>query len=273
MPAITVRRMSFAYPDELDPVILPGEPEESYTILGLSLLLPYLEPYLIRTMNAARKRIQDPALRDDIKRFSAQEGQHYREHARFNDAIRRQGFPALAALEEELARDYERFSARRSLRFNLAYAEGFEAMTTATARFFLLDRKTRPMPARVDALMCWHAIEELEHRTVAFDVYERLYGGYLYRLGAGLFAQWHLLRFVIRVARAMLDADPRWPSGYDGEAGRKRRRRGLTRRLVFGLLPKLLPTYAPWYTPRKIAFDEEMQALARRFSREAKSTS
>ncbi len=44
MQDITVRKMSFDFPDELDPIVIAGKPEASYNILGLSLLLPYLEP-------------------------------------------------------------------------------------------------------------------------------------------------------------------------------------------------------------------------------------
>jgi hypothetical protein len=72
MHDITVRRMEFDFPDEIDPVCIEGEPEESYGLIGLSLLLPYLEPYLIRTMREAKKLIRDPDLVEDLERFSAQ---------------------------------------------------------------------------------------------------------------------------------------------------------------------------------------------------------
>ena len=58
----------------IDPVVVAGDPEQSYMMIGLSLLLPYLEPYLIRTMKEAKKQISDPELIDDLERFSAQEG-------------------------------------------------------------------------------------------------------------------------------------------------------------------------------------------------------
>ena len=72
--SITVRRMRFTFPADLDPVICPGKPEESFVNVGLSLLLPYLEPYLIRSMREARKQLSDPALLADLDAFNAQEG-------------------------------------------------------------------------------------------------------------------------------------------------------------------------------------------------------
>src|SRR5262249_45636133 len=152
----------------LDPVVIEGCPEESYVLVGLSLLLPYLEPYLIRSMNVAKPHVTDPRLREELALFNGQEGQHYRQHMRFNEAIRREGFEGLAALEEERDGDYRRFTETRSLRWNLAYAEGFEAFTSAMARFAFEERTLDGVHPAVRDLYEWHLVEELEHRTVAF---------------------------------------------------------------------------------------------------------
>ena len=272
--AITVRRLDLHIPERLDPIVLEGRPEESYVFVSVSLLLPYLEPYLIRTMREAKARVTDPALVADLEAFNGQEGQHYRQHMRFNEAIRPVDLPALTALEAELDADYRRFTATRSLRFNLAYAEGFEAFTTAMARFSLETRQFEGVHPSVRDLFQWHLIEELEHRTVAFDVYAHVCGGYLYRLAVGLFAQWHLNQFALRAAGVMQDADP--------EAFRRRwggRRAALARlgpflwvvlRLLF---PKLLATYLPWYTPHAIALPEEARELAARYTEMALTSS
>ena len=225
MHPITVRHMDLPFPEDLDPVLMPGRPEESYLMVGMSLLLPYLEPYLIRTMKIAKKEIQDPALVEALERFNAQEGQHYRQHHRFNEAIRLQGFPGLAPLEEKLAEDYRRFSDTKSLRFNLAYAEGFEALTTASARWTFEERALDMMNPEARDLFGWHLVEEFEHREVAFDVYDRVCGDYFYRLAAGTWAQWHMSRFIRRCAAYMLEADPNWPEAYGGQAGRRLRAR------------------------------------------------
>ncbi len=267
---ITVRRMHFKIPESLDPVLIRGEPEESFVLVGLSLLLPYLEPYLIRTMNQARARIDDPELLAHVRKFSAQEGQHYREHQRYNQAIRSPRYPKLAQMEQALASDYARFTRDKSLRFNLAYAEGFEAMTAATALYLLETRDRREMLPCIEDVMFWHAIEELEHRTVAFDVYQQLYGGYLYRLAIGLYAQVHLLRFSIRVARYLLTVERERVAGYGGRGRRLFRQASL---LARRFLPRILKTYSPWYSPRNIQFTPMMEELAARLSAQAQSTS
>ena len=114
MHDITVRRMEIDFPDDIEPICVEGEPEESYGLIAFSLLLPYLEPYLIRTMRAAKPRVRDPGLLEDLERFCAQEGQHYRQHRRFNDVIRGKGFPRLREFEDALEADYQRFSQTRT---------------------------------------------------------------------------------------------------------------------------------------------------------------
>jgi len=240
-------------------------------MIGLSLLLPYLEPYLIRTMKEAKKQVTDEKLIDDLERFSAQEGQHYRQHMRFNDSIRLQGFPQLASLEEKLSHDYKRFSKTRSLRFNLAYAEGFEALTTASARFSFereSDQETLPV---VSDLFAWHLLEELEHRTVAFDIYDHVCGGYFYRVTAGLYAQWHMSSFIGRVTKYMIEADPAAIERFGGKEGMRARRRKASPQLRKHFLPKLLKTYSPRYTPHDIPFEAELQEMATQFSAVARS--
>ncbi len=95
LDSITVRRMPFAFEEEIDPVVVEGDLEQSFVIVAGSLLLPHLEPYLIRSMKAAESAIDDPDLLEDLKRFSAQEGQHYKMHMKWNATIRRAGFPGL----------------------------------------------------------------------------------------------------------------------------------------------------------------------------------
>ena len=269
---IVVRQMDFDFPPDIDPVVVAGDPEQSYMMIGLSLLLPYLEPYLIRTMKEAKKQIDDPELIDDLERFSAQEGQHYRQHTRLNDAIKLQGFPKLAEFEKILDADYRRFTKTKSLRFNLAYAEGFEALTTAFARFSFErggDENTHPAVA---ALYQWHLIEELEHRTVAFDVYDRVCGGYVYRLIAGLHAQWHMGSFIRRVQRYMLEADPEAVERCGGRAALAAKRKKAAADAKKFLLPKILKTYSPWYTPHDIPFEAELEEMATAFTSMARSS-
>jgi predicted metal-dependent hydrolase len=214
MAEITARKVKFDFPEELDD-IFPGTSvvDETY-LVAFSLTMPYLEPYLIRTFRGVADRITDPVLANDMRAFIAQEAQHFQNHRRVNEMIKGQLGDAVAAkvqsIESRLEADYRRFTAQRSDRFNLVYAEGFEAMTCAMAMTFF-ERAGAGTGLGSDGhfgawqqLWAWHAAEEIEHRNVAFDVYEHLHGSWAYRVVGALRAQWHFQRCIDRFQRVLL---------------------------------------------------------------------
>ena len=283
MHDITIRQMPFEYPDEIDPMVIPGRPEESYGLVALSLLLPYLEPYLIRTMKEPRRSCVDRS-RGTGRSSKAFNGPERRSTTSSTPEVQRPGpFRQLspesasatrARSRTQLEADYRRFSETKSLTdFNLAYAEGFEALTTATAHA-QFERGMRPeMTQPIRDLFEWHLIEELEHRTVAFDVYAHVCGGWAYRTIFGLYAQWHMGRWIARAASLMLKQDPRVESECGGEAGRKARAREDRQMFRESLWPKVRRLHLPWYTPHDIAMTPEMEALSAKYSALATRTS
>lgn len=260
--AIPVRRMdfSFAAPGALD--IVAGDRSLSCALLGLSLMLPPLESFLIRTVQAA-SLVRDGG--EAARRFCAQEGQHLKEHAAFNAAVRRGVGAAgrLAALERRLSALYGRWSRSRPLAFRLAYAEGCEAMTCAAARTALevglFDEMTEP--AR--SLFAWHAVEEFEHRAVCHDLSRRAGGSAAYRFAVGLWAQAHFLgwssRFATAVAGRVAADAPGMPA-----ASLAGRRHAFSERVQL----RVLATHLPGYDPRRLSpppgFAEAAAGLAAR---------
>ncbi len=273
MDTITVRKMPFEFSEDIDPIVIEGDPERSFGLVAASLLLPYLEPYLIRSMSAAIDRVTDPQILDGLKRFSAQEGQHYRMHMKFNAAIRRSAFPKLAELERELADDYQRFTRTRSLRFNLAYAEGFEALTMNVIKFMLEPNGFDDPQSAIMQMWEWHFVEELEHRNVAFDVYDHVCGGYLYRLVVGIYAQWHFTRWIRKTAAYMLEASPPPVRSPEEIVRRRALDRAARRAALRRLLPSVLRTYLPSYSPHKLVISPAMQQIANKYTEMATHTS
>jgi predicted metal-dependent hydrolase len=220
--------------------------------------MPYLEPYLIRSMKVALKQISDPDLSEDVRRFSQQEGHHFRNHAALNDQIRTQFDAATAdrlrAIEASLEADYQRFSRSKSLRFNIAYAEGFEAMTCAgalaAAEHGSFDDASM-MPG--GEIWAWHMAEEIEHRTVAFDVFEHVVGSYVYRILVGTWSQIHYARYIGRFAGCMAH-------GLGHRLGRPRSD------MHRAALRRYLRTWSPWYDPAKIDVPPQVEALLARYS-------
>ena len=177
-----VRIMDF----EIDPQLVRDALPEVFPAYGISMTLPYLEPYLVRTMRAALKHCTDPVVAQEVRQFIGQEAQHYRQHAVLNDIIRSISpeLEGLREIEDQLEADYQRFTQTRSLKFNLAYAEGFEAATFAGGRANfrnkVFDRLETIQNTDLLRLFIWHALEEVEHSTVTFNIYDHLYGCLLY---------------------------------------------------------------------------------------------
>jgi predicted metal-dependent hydrolase len=99
----------------------------------------YIEPYLLKVMRLAKEKI-DPAnaeLHRKLDIFIKQEMQHCKLHLSFNKAIRADGYEGMLEFEKQYEADYDRYLKTKSLRFNMAYSEGFEAMSAiAVTNFF-----------------------------------------------------------------------------------------------------------------------------------------
>lgn len=213
-PVPQVRRIPFEFPDDIAPVWKPDAPEWSALINGMSLTMPYLEPFLIRTVREAAQAIDDMHVRAEADAFMSQEGQHFRAHRRFNDLLKRLRYPGLAAVEAAMAASYARLDAR-SLRARMAYTVGFESMTIGLTRWLVAERVRLfgHVDTRVVSVMLWHMVEEVEHKCVAFDVYRARFGGsftgYLARVAGIVHAATHVIGFSLRGAREMQRADGR----------------------------------------------------------------
>lgn len=271
---ITVRHMRTAFDfDELeDALILQGRPEESYFIIAASLILPGLEPYLIRSMKSALKQIRSESLRKEIQLFNGQEGQHYRQHQRFNDVIKQRGFPGLAEWEQRIQSEFQRLTKTKSLRFNIAYTASFEIVTTVQASLtFDLD-STADFESSARQLFEWHMMEEIEHRFVGWDVYHHLFGdiaGKLYLRGMLVYQMWHVYTWANAIAAWMRKTDPAYPQGYGGKSAIKgRRENDCVRELERAAIPRTLRFFLPGFTPHNFelkSFDQ-VAAVSRRYT-------
>jgi predicted metal-dependent hydrolase len=208
---------------------------------------------------------------EDIATFNKQEAQHFKQHAVYNKAIRDQGYEGMAAIEEAYEADYERFLASRSLKFNVAYCEGFEALGAVSAPFFLdaCDDLLAGADPAVTELWAWHLAEEFEHRSVCHEVYRSLYGrgwtrGYFYRVWAFFYAVRHINGHVARLNRYLLATD-RARMTPDEQARSKRREKQYNLRRARHSLPRMLKVLSPWYDPAKLQPPARLQTWLDRY--------
>lgn len=144
---------------------------------ALSIMFPIGEQHFIDSVKYYRDRITDPTLAEHVRGFTAQESIHRREHQKYNETLcAARGYP-LARLEEPIRR--RQAWALRTLPpiSHLASTVAYEHWTAMLADSLLRQPETMAGAApSMTALWRWHAIEESEHKAVAFDVY-RAVGG------------------------------------------------------------------------------------------------
>jgi len=247
----------------------PAEPGFSHQMNGGSLLLPFLEPYLIKVMKAARPRLAEvaPELLSDLEVFNRQEANHFKVHAAYNRVLREQ-YPGLEPFEAEIRADFDRFLAEKSLAWNLAYCEGFEATGLVQSEFFLqqIDDLLETADPAVTELWKWHLAEEFEHRNLAHDVLRALHPGWLRRLRGFRFCSSHLFGFSSRVREHMLAIDRE--RGRIGDAASLRpAARALAARQRRFQLPRLVRILAPGYSPQGRALPEPTRRVLLSYER------
>lgn len=154
----------------------PSAPEFAAVANGVSLLMPHIEPYFVRSTRAVLDEL-DPTLASEARAYMSQELAHQREHRDFNALLIAQ-VPRLALVDRVAARAYRWLERTRGTQFNLAFAAGSETIAYAIARW-THDHQREVMtgadPAAA-ALFWWHLAEEVEHKSVAFDVHRAARG-------------------------------------------------------------------------------------------------
>ena len=146
-----------------------GDPVATAFFNALSASFPQGETFFIDSVRHYRDRT-DGALREQIAAFIKQEAAHTREHVAFNKLIKEGGYD-LTAIDAEIRRRMDLARSRRPL-VQLAITVALEHFTAIMANHLLTQKDPlRGAPPEVVRLWQWHAIEEVEHKAVAYDTY------------------------------------------------------------------------------------------------------
>ena len=257
-PAIPlpVRRIRFEYPPDVDVAWIPGRPEFACAANSISLLMPHMEPYFVRSVKAVVDELdggaqahETLALRQRSRAYIGQEAQHHHQHRIFNEQLVAR-YGALAAVERRAATAYGWLGRTRSTAFNMAFVAASETIAYSAARWSAQRRSelfTGADPV-IASLFLWHLAEEVEHKSVAWDLHEAAGGGRWRYLRAAMAALALVMLFVGVGTTVMLWAERRL---FSPIAWLRLTWWAIT--FAFELLPNLAVASLPGHHPEQLA--------------------
>jgi len=223
-------------------------PELAAAANSISLLMPYVEPCIARSMRRVLPELDDD-LRARTEAYVRQELAHHVEHRRFNDALGA-ACPGVRRVEARMRRAYGRLGRSGRPAFGVAFAAASEAIAFGIARW--VDRNVGTLfdGADPDAarLYLWHLAEEVEHKRAAFDVFEATGGTRRRYAAAALLSLVLLIGFSFAGTLVQLRAQRRlrYPVAWFRLA-----RWSLS--LAFTVLPTVAASCLPGHDPRSLA--------------------
>lgn len=168
--------MDFEFGSDIPDNWAADNPILSALLAALSGSFPAGERFFIDSVRHFMDRVEDPELRKRVRGFVGQEASHTKEHLNFNRFLDARGFHA-KMVEERVETGLARLKELSTPEQCLAHTVALEHMTAFLASSILENPEfLERMHPTVAAFWAWHAIEEIEHRSVAFDVYQKAVG-------------------------------------------------------------------------------------------------
>ena len=176
--SIKVRNMSFEIEQALATDWADKDAFLTAIFNAMSISFPSGEKNFIDSVRVYQDRIEDPKLRSEVKGFFKQEGIHSREHRKYNQLLCQQRGYDLEELEGVYLNRIEasKNDPKITNRVMLASTVAVEHFTASFGESFLQGKLVKNVEGPLGDLWRWHSLEELEHKSVAFDVYRQIGG-------------------------------------------------------------------------------------------------
>lgn len=244
-----------------------NDPVSTHFFNALQALFPEGERFFMDSARDVRDMVGKenlPAgLDEQIKAFIRQEAMHGREHDAWTEALIGLGYSAMRAFDDKLKRDnkWSRKKLKPLLRLSMTAAS--EHFTASLAHLFIYQRpdllNNAASPFR--ELLVYHAMEEVEHKAVCYDLYNAASGGYFMRAFGMVFVTADLLIRLRNRQQYLLRQDGMWNADTQKRArdllwGKT----GIMRVLAPYLLQYFRPDFHPWETDERRDLMERYRA-------------
>lgn len=259
-PHFPVRRMDFSF-GQTPRYWWSDDPFMTHFMNNLSSLFPYGEKFFVDSVRAVRDQVRDRQLQKDISAFIGQEAMHSKEHAAYNDYAAEHGID-LRRLERRIKVLMEWVTRLTSKKMQVAVTCALEHFTASMAEQLLRreDISLQMTDPRMYRLWLWHAIEENEHKSVAYDVYQAIGGGYLLRTSAMLVTTVIFLGVIAGFQLHLLRKDGQLFNWKTWKYGLK-----TLFSLRHGYVPGLLKPYLDYFRPGFHPSQHQTRELERRW--------
>jgi predicted metal-dependent hydrolase len=250
---IPVRRRDFPFGPDVPRAWFGGSPLSTALANGMNLVFPAGERFFIRSVRSYQDRIDDPGLRERVAGFSGQEAQHQRAHLAAFKMLEAQGYEVESWLRWYERMGYEVIEPRTSPAFRLATTAALEHLTATFGELALDSEMLDRVHPTMRDLLRWHAAEEIEHRDVAFDVFQAVDGRWIVRVGVFLMAVTVLGAFWASGTRHLLRQDP--PAKRSDRRVERTELRAFWRRNGPRFAKNVLSYLKPGFHPRQMETD------------------
>jgi uncharacterized protein len=258
---IVPRPMNFAFSKATPHFWMDGDPFTTHLMNALSLTFPDGERFFVAAVRDLREHARTPELQQQVRGFLAQESLHRREHDSFNRLLRAQGVD-VDRFYAEVAALLARPEQNGTPLLRLAITCALEHFTAIMAEMWLTRDLRLEAHESVRDLWSWHAIEELDHKAVAFDVYVAAGGSYALRVTTMVAVSFAFFAKASELQARLMK--------HDGQAGNLRS--WLRGAWKFwgprGYFSRLVPAYLRYFDPNFHPWQQDDSQLIARFERE-----
>lgn len=249
--SIKPHKLGMDYTGELEANFYANNPFLSAMFHALSAQFPAGERFLIESVRLFQQHITDEELKKDARGFIGQEAHHANEHEALNEALKEIGIPT-EMIERHTEWLLDKICTMLPPKDQMAATAALEHFTAMLGTLVLSNPNlSEEIHPSFKTLFIWHAIEESEHKAVAFDVYQNTIGSYPRLMAAYLWTSSLLITMTSYYMARILIKDGsifnvkatlkglNWMFGVGRNGGHLRR-----------MLPEYLtffrPNYHPW---------------------------
>ena len=218
LPKVRRMRFQFGEPEPLHRHFVEGDIVFSHLVAVLSSSFPPGEESFIRSVRRFSDQITDPVLKKRVAGFIGQESVHGQEHRKLNTQLADMGYPlvrfllfAPTSVRQKVVLRIEKLIPAK---VHLAMTAAAEHYTAVLGARVLSNDEIQSIPGdpEVWRLLNWHAMEELEHKSVAFDVYRSVGGSERTRIAVMWFMYFLTIPVVTAAVALSILLDPTvWP--------------------------------------------------------------